>query len=135
MILFDTDFLIDLVNGQIGSANIATELDEIGEQPALSVISIHEYLLGVYLTYNGKDNLKDKLESANRDLSRFKAIPFTEDIANVSSKIQAEVTKKGKPIGINDIYIGATALYYNIKLVSRNKEHFVRISGLNLKTY
>ena len=135
MILFDTTFLIDLVNGDPGAVKIASNLDEMEESAALSVISMHEYLLGVYLTYYGKELFRQKLDSAKRDLSKFRILPFTKNSAHLSAKIQAEVTKKGKPIGINDIYIGATALYYNIKLMSRNERHFKQITGLDLTTY
>ncbi len=135
MILFDTTFLIDLVNGDTEAAKLASEMDENQEVAALSAISMHEYLLGVYLVYHGREALREKLESAERDLSKFRILPFTKNIAHTSSKVHAELIKKGTQIGINDTYIGATALNYNIKLVSRNRRHFKQITNLNLRTY
>ena len=85
---------------------------------------MHEYLLGVHLAYDGKASFEQKMESAERDLSRFSILPFDEEVARISSKIHAQTIKKGRQIGINDIYIAATSLYHGAELVSRNVKHF-----------
>lgn len=135
MILFDTTFLIDLANADQVAAKLASDMDGKGEVAALSVVSMHEYLLGVYLANYGKSSLEGKLESAERDLSKFRILPLTADIARISSKVQAQVTRSGKPIGLNDIYISATAMRHDIELVSRNTKHFGAVSGLRFRGY
>lgn len=136
MRLFDTDFLVDLVNSEPGAARLAREIDEAGLPSFMSVVSVHEYLFGVrFRNRREKGVLKDKLESAERDLSRFEEVPLTPEIARLSSGIQAELASLGKPIGINDVYIAATAIRYNFTLVTRNKSHFRRIQKLSLESY
>ena len=79
--------------------------------------------------------LKEKLDSAERDLSRFEPVPLTPEITRLSAGMHAELTRSGKLIGINDIYIAATAIRYDLTLVTRDKVHFRRIPRLNFETY
>lgn len=133
--LFNTTFLIDAVNGDSGAAKVAKEVDQNGVAPSLSAVSTHEYLTGVYFTYHGKRVLDEKIVEARNELRRFRILPFEMRIALVSAKINAELLRKGKVIGINDIYIAATALYYGAELVSRNTKHFSAIPSLRLRNY
>ncbi len=134
--LFDTTYLIDLINSDSGALKKAEEIDREGTPPALSVISMHEYLLGVYLKYyDQKTTFKSRLTSARQDISRFEILPLTQEIVETSAMIHSDLIRQGKVIGINDIYIAATAMQYNIELFTRNTAHFDRIRGLKLRTY
>jgi predicted nucleic acid-binding protein len=134
--LFDTAFLVDLVNADAGAARLAEKVDEEASASFISVISLHEYLFGVYFRYQrDKSLLKEKLDSAERDLSRFEPVPLTAEITRLSAGMHAELTRSGKLIGINDMYIAATAIRYDLNLVTRNKTHFRRIPKLNIETY
>jgi predicted nucleic acid-binding protein len=79
--------------------------------------------------------LNEKLESARNELSRFEVIPLTKEVAETSSELHAGLAKSGRQIGINDIYIAATALRYGLTLVTRNRAHFGRVTGLKLDLY
>lgn len=136
MELLDTSFLIDLVNNDRGALGKAKDMDTNGIVPALSVMSSHEYLLGVHLRYrNDKKILASKLAGARRDLGSFEMLPLTQEITELSSEIYAELSARGETIGINDIYVGATALYHNLKLTTRDVFHFERINGLKVGNY
>ena len=136
MELFDTTYLIDLVNNDPGAAKRARSIDSEGSVPALSVISVHEYLLGVHIRYhNDKRLLASKLAQARQDLGSFEILPFTQDMTEVSSEIHSNLFTEGRVIGINDIYIAATAIYHNVKLTTRNASHFKRVNGLKIETY
>lgn len=111
-------------------------MDSQGTTPALSVISAHEYLLGIYIRYQkDKPLLRSKLANARQELNSFEILPLTQEIIEISSRIQAELIVDGKSIGINDIYIAATALFFSANLVTRNLSHFKRIRGLKAGTY
>lgn len=131
----DTTFLIDLLNGEKRAEQVAKTVDEEKSPAALSAISVHEYLLGVHLASKGEKALEGRLASARKDLERFEVIPLTQEVAEASAKIHASLIREGRQIGINDACIAATALRYNLKLVSRNQSHFQRIKGLNLEGY
>ena len=136
MLLFDTAFIVDLVNANAGATRLAKKVDEEASASFISVITLHEYLFGVYFRYEkDKTLLKEKLDSAERDLSRFEPVPLTPEITRLSASIHAELTRSGKLIGINDIYIAATAIRYDLTLVTKNKMHFRRIPKLNIETY
>jgi predicted nucleic acid-binding protein len=134
--LFDTAFLVDLVNADAGAARLAKKIDEEASPSFISVITLHEYLFGIYFRYEkDKTLLKEKLDSAERDLSRFEPVPLTPEITRLSACMHAELTRSGKLIGINDMYIAATAIRYDLTLVTRNKAHFRRIPKLNIEIY
>ena len=136
MRLFDTTFIVDLVNSEAGAVRLAKVVDEEASLASISAVSVHEYLFGVYLKYQKDDDaLKEKLASAQNDLGRFEVIPLTREVAEVSCNIHAKLANEGKQIGINDICIAATALRYDLNLVTRNKTHFGRIPKLRLENY
>ncbi len=49
--LFDTTFIVDLVSKGPGAGTKARQVDEERSFAAVSVITVHEYFLGVYNRY------------------------------------------------------------------------------------
>ncbi len=82
-----------------------------------------------------KDLLKEKLEAAEKDLMPFMVLPLTKEIAMESAKIQATLERWGRTIGINDVYIAATAMVNKASLVTRNDSHFDQVEGLLVEKY
>jgi len=75
---------------------VAEGCDEVNEAVGLSVVSVEEYLSGVYYLYwENRDVLKKKLASAERDLSAFELIPITREIAVKAAEVDADLIKKG----------------------------------------
>lgn len=112
MPLFDTTFVVDLTRAEPGALRRAERVDAGGEPAMLSVLSVHEYLYGVHRKFGRRssETLRENLATAQVQLSRFEVAPLTSEIAEVSSGLQAELVMSGKPVGINDLYIAATAL-------------------------
>ena len=136
MRLFDTGFIIDLVNSHPGAVRFAKTVDEEASLSAISAVTVHEYLFGVYLKYRrDPEELDRKIASARMELGRFETIPVTVDIAEARSRLQAELTAEGVQLGINDLYIAATAIHYGLPLVTRNTKHFKRVPKLRLEQY
>lgn len=132
----DTSFIIDLSNSDPGAVKIAENIDQEGSVVALSAVSVHEYLLGIHVRYFGdKETLKAKIEAAERDLLPFMILPLTHEIAMESARIQALLARQGKTIGINDIYIAATAMVNKATVVTRNVAHFEYVQGLSVERY
>jgi tRNA(fMet)-specific endonuclease VapC len=96
---------------------------------------MHEYLLGVHLSYTGAKEMEVQLEKARRDMTPFQTIPLTMEIVEESSKVQAQMQQRGQILGINDLYIASTALTLKLALVTRNDRDFKRIPGLKVETY
>jgi predicted nucleic acid-binding protein len=68
-------------------------------------------------------------------LNRFTVIEINELVAWETSRISRVLGKSGMTIGDNDIWIAATALAYQLPLVSRNVRHFARVHGLDVRDY
>ena len=135
MRLFDTTFLVDLVNEDKGAVELAERIDEEKSFKGISVITVYEYLLGVHRLYGSSKQLQEKLESANRDLSPFEVLPLTDEIARECSQLQANLQRKGRMLGVNDLYIAATALSFRLGLVTRNLDDFKKVPNLNIENY
>ena len=135
MRLFDTTFLVDLVNKDPGSGKLAEKVEEERSFKAISVITVYEYLRGVYHVYSATKQLSEKLESAEKELGAFQVIPFTDEIARQSAQLQASLERKGETMGINDLYIASTALLLKLALVTRNLDDFHSVPGLKIETY
>ncbi len=124
------------MNADEGAARLASRVDEENSFAALSVVTAHEYLLGVHLRFRRDTaRLSEKLSSAKRDLERFEILPLTPEVAEVSSRVHSDLALAGQLIGVNDIYIAATALNFKLKLVTRDLSHFRRIDGLKIEGY
>jgi len=134
--LFDTPFIIDLSNDDSGARKLASVVDKEGSVAAISVISVHEYVLGIHMRYfQEKELLTAKLDDAERELMAFGILSFTQEIAMQSARIQAALTKRGRIIGISDIYIAATALVHKTAVVTRNSSEFEHVQGITVQEY
>lgn len=136
MRIFDTTFLIDLVNGDSGAVKKAREIDAQQSFKAISTMTVHEYLRGIYYLYAyDREKLRSKLNVAESELARFEILPYVYEIAKISAQIDATLATQGQIISITDTIIAATAQHYNLTLVTRNSEHFQRIERLRIETY
>ena len=126
---------MDLVKGDLGAAKLGKIVDTEESFGAISVITVHEYLLGVHLAYAGSRDIEDQLEKARRAMTAFQIIPLTTEIVEESSKVQAHMQTRGLTAGINDLYIASTALTLKLALVTRNDQDFKRFPGLRVETY
>lgn len=135
MRLFDTTFIVDLVNNDKGAAELAMRVDEGKSFKAISAVTVYEYFLGVHYLYSNSTQLREKLEGANKDLGPFEVLPLTNEIARECSQLQASLQHKGRMLGVNDLYIAATALSFKLSLVTRNIDDFKRVPNLNIENY
>jgi|Deesub1362B_J571_1020462.scaffolds.fasta_scaffold00281_5 predicted nucleic acid-binding protein len=134
MYLFDTTFVIDLFKQEDKALKKAESADQSPVLKAISIVTVHEVLRGIYYLYEGK-KLEEKLTLAESALSKFDIIPYEYTIAKKAAEIDAGLVKSGKMIAFPDVVIAATSLAYNLKLVTRNKKHFERIDGLEIEGY
>ncbi len=132
----DTTYLIDLINNDQGAVKIAEEMDLLAERVGLSVISVEEYIRGIYYLYwSNKKVLKSKIADAENDLRAFEIIPLTYNIVLKAAEIEVGLMKKGEMISLPDILIASTAVTNNLILITRNIKHFKRIDDLKIKSY
>lgn len=127
---------MDLVKGEGGAVQKAKEVDRESVFKSISVVTVHEYLRGIYYLFSHDENsLKIKLERAEAELIRFEILPYTYETAKTAAEIDAALALSGRSISFSHTIIAATALHYKLTLVTRNIEHFSRIPGLTTETY
>ena len=56
-------------------------------------------------------------------------LPFDLNSARIAAKIDAILHKKGKPVGLRDIFIAAVSINNQLPLITRNLRHFIIIKN------
>jgi predicted nucleic acid-binding protein len=97
----------------------------------LSVISVIEMEHGFHRANTPERALKrrDYLDAA---FAAIVAEPFTQDMARLAARIDAEAKKKGITIPFADLLIGVTALHFGYAVGTRNERHFKLIPDLKV---
>lgn len=129
MWLFDSSFLIDLMKHDPSAIKKAREVDEKPYIKAISAVTVHEVLRGLFYLGN-----HEKIRLGESMLSRFEIIPYTLEIARKSAEIDAELMKMGEVLPFSDTVIAATAILFDLTLVTRD-EHFKRVKELKIEEY
>lgn len=136
MRLFDTTYLIDLVDNDDGARQLAEKIDEERSYKAISTITAHEYIRGIHYLYaTSQKLLQEKLQRAEAELLRFDILPYSYDMAKIAAELDATLAKKGQTLDLADIIIAATAKSRRLSLVTRNTRHYRRIPGLTIEPY
>lgn len=121
----DTNAWIAYLNpsaSRVKSRFAAHPADAIG----LSSVVKAELLFGAHRSARPHENLRtlDTLFQA------FQSVPFDDLAADHYGRVRAELAAQGTPIGPNDLLIAATALAYNLVIVTHNTREFSRVPGL-----
>jgi tRNA(fMet)-specific endonuclease VapC len=125
--MVDTDILSLFLRGDATvSAHFADYLAE-HEKVNLSIISYYEIVSGLKHR-DARKQLKVFLEFLEHNT----VLPFSLESANLAADHYAATRKRGYPIDDIDLLIAGIALANNLMLVTRNREHFKRIAGLEI---
>jgi tRNA(fMet)-specific endonuclease VapC len=126
--LVDTDWVIHYLNGRDDIVNRvrAVRPDGLG----LSVVALAELYEGVYYSRD-----PDKDEQGLSDFLRGVLVfGIDEETAQIFGRERGRLRAAGRLIGDADLLIAATALQYNLTLLSNNRRHFERIEGLHIES-
>lgn len=67
-------------------------------------------------------------------LSKYAILPATRELCSAWARVCWEARKKGRPIQTADAWIAASALHYQVPLITNNASDYTMISGLQLLT-
>lgn len=124
--LVDTDQVINYLNADQRAVALLDRL--VGGNLGMSIITYGEIYDGIY---HGDDPAAG--EAAFLRLLRvIEVIDLNEEIMRRFGRIRGDLRDQGQRIGDSDVMIAATALHYDLILVTRNLRHFGRIPGLRL---
>ncbi len=125
--LLDTNVLSEVIRKDPNRV-ILKRLDEIATRDAVtSVVCVAELRHGTARVAHGA-RLWERI--AREVLSRVDILPLGEAEAIRAGDLLATLEAHGEPIGMEDVWIGATALEHRLTVVTRNLKHFRRIPGL-----
>ena len=126
--LIDTDWVIHHLNGR---PDIIQRLQALqAEGLGLAVIVLAELYEGIYYSRDpgqSEQKLNDFLESVT-------LVGMDEETAKIFGRERGRLRAAGMMIGDMDLLIAATALQYDLTLLTNNRNHFERIEGLRLES-
>ena len=124
--LIDTDWVIDHMHGR---RRVISRLEELAPYGlGLSIISLAELYEGVFYSTNPQSEERAMLDF----LPAVEVIPLDDQICRLFARERGRLRSTGAIIGDLDILIGATALRHDLTLLTNNRRHFERITGLDI---
>ncbi len=128
MIVLDSDFLIDLVNGMESVKNTLVKLMESHEEIATTIFNAQEILFGATLTRNADENYSHTL----RFLESVRVLEYDWNSMERAVRIMTHLRETGRSIGIMGEMIAAICMANGATIATRNVQHFSKIEGLNI---
>ena len=128
--VIDTDILIDLLRNVKKVVGFLAEIEERGNLLSTTVINAFELYHGAHKSREREHNLL----ATRKLLNRLILLPLGLRSAETAGRIYAELETKGQPIGLRDALIGAITLTKGYTIITRNVEHFQKITGLTVIT-
>lgn len=128
-LILETTFLIDLEreHGR-GRPTGAVEFLEANADASLYLPFVVPGELAAGLSLNSRKRWE-------AFLAPFYLLPHTPDVSWEFGRACRHLRAAGQLIGTNDLWIAATALAYEMPVVTRNVEHFRRVPHLEVETY
>ena len=124
--LLDTDWAISYLNHVPRTVRRIDELRPEGI--SISIVSVAELYEGVLNSHD-----PERRERALQDFLRpFPVIDLNIPICRIFGVERARLRAAGTLIQDMDLLIGATALHHDLTLLSNNRRHFERLSGLRI---
>lgn len=124
--LLDSDWVIDA----LGDVSLAVEPIRRYATAGIgvSIVTYGEVFHGAY----GFPKPHDHLETFRRFLSAFSVLGLNDPIMEIFAQNRYLLKRQGNIIPDLDLLIAATALHYDLTLMTRNLRHFDRIPDLKL---
>jgi tRNA(fMet)-specific endonuclease VapC len=127
--LIDTDWVIDHFHHV---ERVSRRLEELAPQGlALSVISLAELYEGVYYSRDPTRSEATLQRFLDPDLA---ILGIDEETCKLFARERGRLRAAGRTIGDFDLLIAATALQYDLTLLTNNRQHFDRVEGLRLES-
>ena len=123
LIVVDSDVLIDALRGRQPAVRQVTDGLHAGVL-STTTVTVFELLSGV----------RTKAESAavERLLAALTILPFDVGASREAAGVRRELASQGRSIGMADYMIAGICVARSAALLTRNRAHFERVSGLDL---
>ena len=127
----DPSFIIDLLRGDDEAESFLEVLERDARPQRVSTISVLELYQGLH-----RPPVADsKAQQILTVLDSKSVISADHEIMRKAGKISGELISAGEQIDREDCIIAATALLRDEVVVTRDTDHFERVSGLEVRSY
>ena len=126
MVVLDSCIVIDILRNRGESPT------KILAHPvwAVSTTTVGELIFGAL----NAGNPSKHVQNVELFVSKSKILNVTLDVAEAYARIRKQLKDIGKPIPENDIWIAATAVAFDLKLITKD-DHFSRIEGMKVELW
>lgn len=130
----DTCFFVDLLRKDDAAVRKAEQLDEDDEQLITTQMNVYELFVGVYSSEEiDKEKQARRIEQI---LDKTVILDMNFEASKRSAEIAGNLISEGERIEIPDTITAGIILSKGIDvIVTRNKDHFDRIEGLDVEEY
>ena len=127
--LLDSNSISDLIRHPGGK--VARRFAVVGEPVVCtSIVVACEIRFGA--AKKGSSDLSHRIDHL---LASFNVLPLDRDADRHYAEIRTHLSRKGVPIGANDLLIAAHTLALDLILVTDNVDEFGRVPGLSLENW
>ncbi|WP_129628602.1 type II toxin-antitoxin system VapC family toxin [Candidatus Oscillochloris fontis] len=98
----------------------------LNQEHALAIMTIAELFQWAALRHWGEA----RITQLEQHLNRYTLLPVDIEVCRYWGKVRAARSAAGLPLSPQDAWIAATALRYNLPLITHNPDDFQQISGL-----
>ena len=127
--LLDTNILSDLIRNPQG--RVAARIATVGEDTiCTSIIVASELRFGA--SKSGSERLVNRVDMI---LSALDVLALEAPADRLYAKVRWDLTRRGTPIGPNDLLIAAHALSLGITVVTANSGEFSRVPDLKVENW
>lgn len=132
MYLLDTSVLSELIKKRPNLGCISRLREQPSESLVTAAICVMELCFGAWLR---PDHETFWQRIRQEILSRVQVVPFGEREALAAGELLAHLKRAGKPIGLEDVLIGATARAHGYTVVTRNVRHFAPLPEVRVEDW
>ena len=127
--LFDTDAISETMKPVPAPQYVAWLATVSREEQFTSAVSVGELYKGAFRS-PARDRHIANIEQ--RVLPAVTVLPYDVSVAKVFGEIRAKLELAGTPVADADLQIAATALHYDLELVTGNLRQLSRVPGIRI---
>lgn len=132
--LLDTDAVSGLVADTPAPRRLLTRMTGTPRRDiATSSVTVAELMRGAQRSRHRSGEFIERIRTIV--LANFHILPFDAAAADEYGRLSAYLEARGQPIGDMDTLIAATALAYDLAVVTGNERHFRRVPGLAVENW
>jgi tRNA(fMet)-specific endonuclease VapC len=124
--LLDTDWIINLLAGKEDAEEKIQRIDP--DDIAISLVTVAE----IYESAFNFANPDAHIETFRSFFKNFQLLNLNLPIMETFAEVRAHLRRRGQMISDIDIFLAATALHYDLVVLTFNKKHFARIPDLRV---